>query len=80
MFALGKTKVKIEYFHRLCQTLLQPAQRNVCSSKEEQSDTACGNIGFKHWFRPEQTFYHSMHKIDLCEITKMPLKTQATAG
>lgn len=53
---------------------------NVCSSEKERNDRVCGNIGFKHWFRPEQTFYHSMHKIDLCEMTKIPLKTQSTAG
>lgn len=28
----------------------------------------CGSIGFKSWRRPGQTFYHSMHKADICEI------------
>ncbi len=30
-----------------------------------RASTGCENIGFKHWFHPEQTFYHSGQTVDM---------------
>lgn len=38
-----------------------------------------GEMGFKCWFRPCQTFYFTVLKVNLCEMKKMPLRNRPAA-